>query len=1028
MKDDFTQLMKSMRLWLSYTLIMLLFGFMANGQERTSVRGTVSDHESGEPLVGANVVIKNTTIGVATGVDGNFSLEATVGDTIIISYTGYTSEEIIYRGQKELGILLVPNLEVLGELVVTGYGNKQKLRDLTAPIVSIDASELEDKPFANVAQSLQGKVAGVNVVQTGAPGSNPIIRIRGIGSALGSPDPLYVVDGVLTRDISYLGPNDIESVTVLKDASSAALYGVRAANGVLLIETKRGQLGANKIEYNGYVGIQSASNVLEMADAEDYVTMINEKNRILSNYDPNITFTPIDVNDFDGDTDWYDQILRNATIQSHNISITGGQGNSTYSYGLGYLSQEGIIKKTKYERVNFRASGDYKVRNRVKLGYNANLAPYVNENPGNQTSLLASTFIAPPVIAPKDANGNFTDPFDYGLPGISVNPALTLENLNNRVEGYRVILNTYAEVALLSDKSLNLKTNFGVEHGQEYGRDYNRSFYVSDNLFDSIPSLSKTQNRSTSYFWDNTISYDKTFGQHEVQAIAGISFQQFTTSFINATRQYVEDFGEPSYYLSLGATDGQTNNDGGTKIRGLSYFGRLFYSYLDRYLMTFTLRSDGSSTFAEDFRFGTFPSIGLGWVVSEESFFDVGAIDFLKIRGSYGKLGNNNIPQNEYTQTTSRGGKYSVVLGDGTQIRTGENITSAVAPELQWEVVTEYDFGMEASMFNNKLDIGLDYYHRLTENALFSVLLSGATGSTGSYLDNNADILNKGFELSLGWSDQINDNFSYRIGGNLTTIENEVVKLKTGTFGIASGDALHGNLATFTQEGRPIGEFNVLEVIGVFQDTEDVNNYTHTDEEGNTTLIQPIAAPGDLKYKDQNGDGIIDRDDYISAGSYIPDFTYNFNFALYYKNWDFTMDIYGVAGNKIFNRKTLQRFNDQNENYPQYLVDNRWNGAGSTNQYPSANVGGRQNLLPNTYLVEDGDFVRINSIQLGYTIPSIKGVNRLRIYVNAQNPFTFFKYNGFTPEIPDGNPLSQGLDRGVYPISRTISGGVNFSF
>ena len=1028
MKDGFKRLFRITGHYLSCTLILLMFEFMVYGQDLKPVTGTVTDHESGEPLIGVNMFIKNTTIGAATDANGDFSLKATVGDTIVFSYLGYTRKEIVYQGQKELEIKLAPSNEMLEELVVTGYGNKQRLRDLTAPIVSIDASEIEDKPFSNLAQSLQGKIPGVNVVQSGAPGSNPIIRIRGIGSALGSPDPLYVVDGVFTRDISYLGPNDIKSVTVLKDASSAALYGVRAANGVLLIETRRGQQGANKIKYNGYMGIQSASNVLEMANAEEYVTMINEKNKILSNYDPSVIYTPLDINDFDGDTDWFDLILRNATIQSHNISITGGQESSSYSYGLGYLSQEGIVKKTKYERVNFRASGDYKVRNRVKVGYNANLAPYVNKNPGNQTNLLASAFIAPPVIAPKDADGNFTDPFDYGLPGISVNPALNLENLNYKVEGYRVILNNYAEVALLADKSLKLKTNFGVEHGQEYGRDYDRSFYVSNNLFDSIPTLSKTQNRSTSYFWDNTASYEKSFREHEVQAIAGFSFQQFTTSFISSSRQYVEDFGEPSYYLSLGATDGQTNNDGGTKIRGLSYFGRLFYSYMDRYLITLTLRSDGSSTFAEDFRFRTFPSIGLGWVVSEESFFNADVIDFLKIRGSYGELGNNNIPQNEYTQTTSRGGKYSVVLGDGTQIRTGENITSAVAPELQWEIVTEYNFGFEANLFKYKLDIGLDYYRRLTENALFTVLLSGASGSAGSYLDNNADIRNRGIELRLGWSDQINDNFSYRIGGNMTTIDNEVVKLKTGTTGIASGDALHGNLATYTEEGRPIGEFNVLEVIGVFQDKEDVNNYTYTDDEGNTTLIQPIAAPGDLKYKDQNEDGVIDRDDYIRAGSYIPDFTYSFNVALYYKEWDFSMDIYGVAGSKIFNRKTLHRFNDQNENYPKYLVDNRWNAPGSTNQYPSANVGGRQNLLPNTYLVEDGDFIRINSIQLGYTIPWIKGVNRLRLYVNAQNPFTFFKYNGFTPEIPEANPLYQGLDRGVYPISRTISGGVNLNF
>jgi TonB-linked SusC/RagA family outer membrane protein len=526
------------------------------------VTGIVKSEE-GEALPFATVQVEGASKGVITELDGSFSIELSAEENVlVVSFVGYITKKVEVGNQTSLEIELESDKKSLDEVVIVGYGSTQSRRDLTAPIATVNAEELDNKPFANVTQALQGKVAGVNIVQNGEPGANPTVRVRGVGSVLGSADPLYVVDGILTRDISYLGANDIESISVLKDASSAALYGVRAANGVIIIETKKGRIGENRVEYSGYVGIQQASNLLDMANAGEYIELINEKKRILSNYGSNIDFDPLDANDYSADTDWFDEILRNAVIHSHNLNLTGGNDKSKYSFGIGYLDQEGIVKKTRYQRINVRASGDYNIKNRVKIGYNANIAPFRNSNPGSQQPLLNAAFITPPVIPVRDEDGNFTDPIDYNIPGVSANPALTLENLNNTVNGFNILLNTYAEVDLLPSRNLKIKTSFGSEINNSYGLNYERAFFVSENLFDSIPSLTKTRGTNTQYFFDNTISYSVNFNKHHFSALAGFSMQEFRTSFLSASRINVEDFGPPSYYLSLGDAEGQSNNDG----------------------------------------------------------------------------------------------------------------------------------------------------------------------------------------------------------------------------------------------------------------------------------------------------------------------------------------------------------------------------------------------------------------------------------------------------------------------------------
>jgi TonB-linked SusC/RagA family outer membrane protein len=498
----------------------------------------------------------------------------------------------------------------------------------------------------------------------------------------------------------------------------------------------------------------------------------------------------------------------------------------------------------------------------------------------------------------------------------------------------------------------------------------------------------------------------------------------------------VDYFTESTLYLSNGsienisADDIIDDKDWPRLIRSTSYFGRLFYSFRDRYLITATFRRDGSSTFPAEERWGNFPSVGIGWVASEENFLaDVGFIDFLKVKASWGLLGNNQVPQNAFTVTVNNWGGYSIVYGPygSSTINQGASITSLVEPLLRWEIVEEYDAGIEALMLNNHLSMDLGYYRRMTRSAIFPVPLIGTAGTSGTnYLDNNADILNTGVELTLNWSNQVGDRLSYHVGGNFSYNHNEVYRLEPGTLPFYDANAFNGALATYTQEGHPIGEFYVLEVDGVFDSFDEVNNYTSSDG----ALIMPDAVPGDLRFVDHSGDGVIDDADRIPYGSYTPKILYAFNIGITYSSIDFSLEMHGVGGNKIYNAKRPNRFG--NENYDADFAENRWHGAGTSDTYPSADVAGGKNAYPSTFFVESGAYFRIRNIQLGYTLPGRLteriSCESVRIYLSAQNPLTTFSYNGFSPEIPGGTPSTAGMDYKVYPLSRITSFGLTLNF
>jgi TonB-linked SusC/RagA family outer membrane protein len=1007
-------------------ILMFALGFLPLAMaQQVKVSGQVKSAADGETLPGVTVVVKGTTTGAATDLDGRYSLEVPATATLIFSFVGMETQEIPVQGQTTINVSLSSSASMLDEVVVVGYGSAKRL-DLTGSVTTVKAKDLAYQAVANPAQALQGKVAGVQVTNSGSPGSSPVIRIRGLGTVSSSSAPLYVVDGILTNDISYLGTNDIENITFLKDASSSAIYGVRAANGVIIVTTKRSSSREARISYSGYTGFQKVVNKFELAKGTQYIDLINEKNKLLADAS-GTAFTPVDPNDYPDAIDWYDEVLREkAMTQSHDVSVMGGSAKSLYTFGASWFTQEGLVKGHDYDRINIRSSLESEVMKNLKVGYSANLSNYkFKDVPG----VFYNAYVAPPVFTAKLNDSTF-NPMGGGSLGNFANPAAQLYYFNSRSNGIRFLGSAFAELTIL--EHFKLKTAYGMDYGSNRNRSYTPYYEVSPTQVDTNRMLSRSMGFSTHGFWDNTLTYENTIGKHRFSIMAGMSAQENRNLSLSGSNSGVENYGDHSLYISRGG-ESSSAGDGGSKITALSTFGRATYNYMDKYLFTGTLRYDGSSVFPADERYDIFPSVGFGWIVSGEDFMQNQSIfNFLKFRASWGITGNNNIPANLYTLTIARGGELSTAFGEGGNvvIAEGANLTTAVPPTLLWEKVNEFDIAFEGLAVDNKLSFEIDYYHRLTVDGIFPTTLSATAGTSGSYLQNNGDFLNSGIEITLGWNDKLGD-LNYSFNTNFTYNKNEVKDLLEGTLGLYGGNLpVGGFFSTYTVVGQPIGSYYGRNVLGIFQNEGEIDNYTWTDPETNEVkLVQPNAKPGDFKYEDVDNNGLIDAKDRVFLGSALPTYLFGFNATFEYKGVDFSIDLYAQGGNKIYNAKRGQRLG--NENYDLDFYENRWNGEGTSNDYPSADLTG-DNMLPNSWYIESGSFVRIRNIQLGYTIP-VKAVNKIgarsvRVFVNTSNPFTFFKYNGFSPEIASSSPTSQGVDLNVYPMSATYNFGVNVNF
>lgn len=991
------------------TFLCLLVFNIASAQNIT-VKGVVSDSQDKLSLPSVSVTIKGTTTGIQTDVNGNYSISVPATGTLVFTYIGYTVQEVPVNNRTTVNVALTSSSQQLEQVVVVGYGTQRKI-DVTGSVASLKGDEISKQASQNPVSALQGKVAGVNIVNNGTPGASPQITIRGTGTIYGNTNVLYVVDGVWYDDISFLNPSDIASMSILKDASSQSIYGIRAANGVVLVTTVHGKKGDPTINYNGTVGLQSVTNAVKMTNATDYATAVNELYNIVGS-DPLFTNTNLGQG-----TDWYKQILRTAMVTNHQLSVNGATDKSSYNFSLGYLNQDGIVKNNNYKRYTARLSNDFQVFKFLKVGYNVSGTASTSIDP--PTSIFHDLYAASPVVPVFKTNGAYGDPNDYQLGnGSNVNPQATLDFFNQNTKKYRITGNVFAEIKL--NDHLTFKTSAGGDFGQDETRAYVPQYAATTAQNANISSLNITRLETRNWILENTLTYDNKWGDHSLTVLGGQTAQRYRGYTLQGSAQNVPNTGQ-DFFLSLGNADGRLIKDSGTLNTATSYFGRVNYSFKNKYLLNASLRADAASQFfGGGDLWGYFPSVGAGWVITNEDFMkDQKIFSNLKLRGSWGKIGNAGVPINPTTLTVSQTADMIAYFNGIAQ--TGANINTIVPPAILWERSAGTDIGLEMGFLGNKLTFEADYYNRTTQQAIFNIPVFGSIGAVDSELiGNQADFRNRGLELMATWSDKTNGGLVYSISGNIGMNNNKVLNVTSGVNPIYAGGTglTSGSLATRTVSGGPIGSFFGYKVAGIFQ----TNAEAAASGQSGTTA-------GDFKYVDTNGDGVIDGRDRVVLGNPNPKYSFGLNTSFAYKNFDLSIDIQGVAGVDVYNANLSNRLG--NENFTQDFFDHRWHGAGTSNTYPSANLGGSTNALPNSFFVESGSYVRLRNLQLGYTLPeavtSKWKMKKLRVFATAQNAVNFFGYKGFSPEV-GGTPTNAGVDSNVYPLYATYNIGVNLTF
>ncbi|WP_273215223.1 SusC/RagA family TonB-linked outer membrane protein [Runella zeae] len=970
------------------------------------ITGIVTDNGIGVP--GVTVKVKGTATGTLTDVEGKYSITADENATLTFSFIGFNTVEENIANRTQINVNLTAASQVLDEVIVVGYGSQRK-RDLTGSIGKVKGEELFKQPVQTATQALQGKVAGVQIIASGQPNTQPQVRIRGIGSALAGVNPLYVVDGVLTDDIRNINNNDIVSLEVLKDAS-ASIYGVRAANGVILITTKKGKAGEIKVNYDGNTGFRQAANLVKMANRDQYLDYLKE---IAPTF--NAAASP---HAFAGTTDWYDAVLRRGQQQNHNISVSGGSEKSTFYISGGYIVDNGIVTTNDFRRITFRINNDYNISKRLKL------TTQLSYTRGNEKGVelgdtYRSVYRASPMVIAKDENGKYGNTSAFGNVG---NPLLSMDTRNDRTQTSRFQGNVALEYTPI--EWLKLRTAFSADNGFSNNRVYLTPFQTDLNTYITSggnqrrlnSQLNLTENRFLRWIADNTATFAKSFGKHDVTLLVGSITEKFTTNQITGSRINVP-VNEDLWYLGLGNPDSQLSNGStGDLQTRQSFVGRLNYNFDGKYLLTASLRRDGSSKFVQ--RWGNFPTIGAGWVLSEESFIKntLPFLDFLKLRGSWGKVGNDNIESAAYILTAG----VNVPYYFGSTIAYGSVIQDIKDQNLRWEASEQADIGFEFTALNNRLSGEMDYYNKKVNDALAYRIIPAIFGDPDNQLLTNvASFVNKGIELSLNWKDKIGKGFNYTFGGNISFNKNQLLGLNGGQ-ALLAGSVGQQGLVTRTDNGREVGSFYVLNAIGVFQNQAEIDASPVFGTRAN-------VKPGDLKYQDVDGNNVIDANDKIYAGSYQPKAYYGFNLGLDFKGFDFSTDFYGSYGGKIYNGKRAFRF-ENTDNLEAAYADARWKADRPSNTDPRI----INSATPaSTYFIESGDFIRLNNLTLGYSIP--KGllnkakIERCRVYFVAQNLFTISKFSGFSPELPAG-PLESGIELNTYPTTRTIAVGLNLGF
>lgn len=1001
---------------LYYNIFFFLFlCFSLHAQE---INGTVTDI-NGLPLPGVNINSDGGT-SAASDFDGKFLIKSAAGDMLTFTMIGYLTVQ--KPASQNMSIELAEAVNSLNEVVVVGYGTR-KLGSITGSVSQIKSEEITKTPAQSAIQAIQGKAAGINVVTNDEPGANPSIRIRGLGTVLGSRDPLYIINGVEGYGMNGISPNDIETINVLKDASSLAIYGQKGANGVVIITTKRGKKGEMKISYDSFYGQKDVLKKVKMSDAYRFA------------YYNNAALGDAEYFNFQQpyNTDWFDEITRKGEMSSNSVSISGATDKTNYNFGINHYTEKGILIGTDFKRTNIISRNEFKLlddRLKVTQFINGSL----EYNSPQPLSAFTNAYKQSPIMPVRYPNGRWGVPLvnlDSGQNDLNgtnydkynnvANPAAQLFYTNNRNRLLTLTGSVAAELRILKD--LTFTTNFGTTAKFFKGYSYTpaRDIWLSQNPTQNANDYATTQNGSPinsltqsrgedlDWNWDNYFTYKKNWENHDLTVVGGMSRStRGDNEFLQATRNNVPE--QSNYwYLNLAADNTKVSpgsvvsNGHATPIVSIAYFARVEYEFMSRYLLTGIVRREGISSFQNGQKWALFPSISLGWVVSRENFLKESKfVSNLKIRGGYGQVGNGNGPSFNYTTFTPNS---NYAFSSAQTINAGSFVANAVDPNLTWETMTEVDLGLDFSLLANRLSGSFDYYSRKSSDLILPVAPPYVLSEQNTFV-NTAEITNKGIEASLRWDGKITENLSYYLGGNVSKNKNEVSAIASPYFQNfeGSGSLNNGQYTKLVKVGQPLGSFYVFEQTGYDSAGAPVYN----------DLVDGV--PG-LKDTDR-----------VNAGSYIPEITYGLSVGVKFRNVDLSADAYGVDGNKIYNGKKAQRFGGENVEYD--ILDDFWTPStpNATNPKPSNEVP-----RASTYYIEDGSFLRINNITLGYTIPLLfDKVDKVRIYLTAVNPFLFTKFTGYSPELVGGdnsNPLgSAGIELDAYPTNKSVLIGANITF
>lgn len=1008
----------------------------AQEQEKL-VSGTITDDE-GLPLPGVNIFVRETTIGTTSDFDGYYeiAIPAIISKPVLVfRFVGFLEQEIPVGTKALINVSLQSDVKLLDEMVVVGYEVRRKA-DVIGAVSSIKMDELNSLPVSGLDEALQGRAAGVNITSnTGMPGEGVKIRIRGVGSINSSNDPLFIVDGIPTANaLNVLHPNDIESVDILKDASSTAIYGSRANNGVVLITTRKGVKGKPRIEFNSQVGFQQHGKLTEMANTAQYVEMYNEAaqndNAFIDNPRLQRKYIEPDFAATLPDVDQLEAIFRNGFIQNQNLSISGGDDKLTYLISGNYFSQEGIIIGSDYERMSGKVSLSSKLSDIIKIGTNINVTKSDNNligssgdgYGGNGGSVVRYAMFRTPAIAIRDANGEFVDlPERQDLLGDGYNPVGLATYMSNNLGQKRFFGDVNLQAKILP--TLTFTSTFGGDILVSQGRRFDRN-WGTNNRINNPNRLTIADGTDQSWTWSNVLSYNKLFGvKHDFSAILGSEAIKGTGYYHSSTQQDFPDQTDILVFLGNGLGNTMVNEDRwGYSL--LSFFGKANYTYNGKYLFSGTLRRDGSSRFSPDNRWGTFYSVSAGWRLDKEAFLaEADNINMLKLRVGYGAIGNQEI--GNYAYSDQVGYNYDYPFG-GT-LNRGYAISVLGNQNLQWETSEQFNVGIDLGLWEDKLIASLDFYNKVNENMLVREPIPPSAGYAEPAWVNKGKILNQGIDLELNYRNTFNE-FYIEVGGNVGFLHNEVLELPSP---ILNGRIDNGVFATRSEVGSPVGSFYLYEMDGIFQDELEIF----------TSAYQGVnVRPGDVKYVDQNGDGLIDEKDRKHVGSSIPKFTAGLNLAAAYKQFDLGMFFQAATGHKIYYQVAtdIEGFY-RSFNITERYYDERWTGPGTSNTQPRASWASKaNNTRPSTRFLEDGSYIRLKNIQLGYTfntdVTGRIGIQKLRIYVNAYNLLTFTKYPGLDPEMTTSNnsagegDAAAGIDWGTYPVARSYNFGVQLSF